>query len=152
MKVNALLRQVHRRVTFANNETDHKLNAKLNQLFYKDPIQVDDKVLLHRPQSTIAHSSHLDWIGPFEVVKTNDMVIQETNEKSETDWIHRAHIPRLAPRPIHLSHNCLLPCHLTLTNKIIEHTPKSIHLTKTDTTFCTNRLKKPTPKPKINPS
>ena len=75
MQINALLRQVHRRVALANKEAGHKLNTKLNQPLYKDPIQVGDKVLLHRPQSTTAHSSHLDWIGPFEVVKTNDMVI-----------------------------------------------------------------------------
>ena len=97
MPINALLRQIHRRVALANNEADHKLNTKLNQLSYKDPIQVGDKVLLHRPQSTTAYSSHLDWISPFEVVKTNDMVIQVRNEKGETDWIYQAHIRRLAP-------------------------------------------------------
>ena len=75
MQINALLRQVYWHVVLANNEEDHKLNAKLNQLLFKDPIQVGDKVLLHRPQFTTAHSSHLDCISPFEVVKTNDMVI-----------------------------------------------------------------------------
>ena len=76
-----------------------------------------DKVLQHRPKSTTVHSYHLDWIGPFEVVKTNDMVIQIRNENGETDWIHRAHIRRFAPQ----SHNCLPPYQLTLTNKIIDH-------------------------------
>ena len=35
---------------------DQKLEASLNRFIYKDPIQVGDKVLLHRPQSTIAQS------------------------------------------------------------------------------------------------
>ena len=68
-------------LALVNNKADHKQNAKLNQLLYKDSIQMVDKILLHRPQSTTSHSSHLDWISPFEVVKTNDMVIQVKNEK-----------------------------------------------------------------------
>ena len=74
-----MLKQIYRRVVLANNETDH--NVKLKQLLYKDPIQLGDKVLLYRSQSTTAQQSHLDWIGPFEVVKTKDMVIQVRNEK-----------------------------------------------------------------------
>ena len=38
MDTNALLRHVHQRVALANNKADHNQNAKLNQLFYKDPI------------------------------------------------------------------------------------------------------------------
>ena len=53
MQINALLRQVHR-VALANDEAGHKLEASLNRFIYKDPIQVGDKVLLHRSQSTIA--------------------------------------------------------------------------------------------------
>ena len=137
--------QVHRRVTLGNNEADHKLNVKLNQLLYEDPIQVGDKVSLHRSQSTTAPSSHLDWIGPFEIVKTNDMVIQVRNEEGETDWIHRTHIRHLALRPKHLSHNCLPPpaTSRTPTRSWIT-TPKSIHRTNPGTTFCTNRDNKPT--------
>ena len=71
MQINALLRQVHQRVALANNEADHKMEAKLNRSIFKDPIQVGDKVLLHRPQSATAHLSHLPWIGDFEVTKTN---------------------------------------------------------------------------------
>ena len=62
MQINALLRQVHQRVALANNEADHKMEAKLNRSIFKDPIQVGDKVLLHRPQSATAHLSHLPWI------------------------------------------------------------------------------------------
>ena len=102
MQINALLRQVHHRVALANDEAGHKLEASLNHLTYKDPIQVGDKVLLHRSKSTVAQLSHLPWVGHFEVTKTNHMMCQVKNENGDTAWIHRAHIRRLTPRPTHL--------------------------------------------------
>ena len=54
---------------------DQKLKASLNRFIYKDPIQVGEKVLLHRPQSTIAQSNLL-WTGDFKVIKTNDVMSQ----------------------------------------------------------------------------
>ena len=103
MQINAQLRQVHHRVALANDEADHRLEASLNRFVYKDPIQVGDKVLLHWPQSTIAQSSNLPRIGDFKVIKTNDVMSQVQNENGDTAWIHRAHIRRLKPRPVHLS-------------------------------------------------
>ena len=104
MQINALLRQVHQRVALANNEADHKMEAKLNRSIFKDPIQVGDKVLLHRPQSATTHLSHLPWIGDFEVTKTNGLVVQVKNENCETHWVHRGHVRRLVPRPNDLQH------------------------------------------------
>ena len=97
MQINALLRQVHHRVALANDDTDHKLEASLNRSIYKDPIQDGDKVLLHRPQATIAQSSNLPWIGDFKVIKINDVMSQVQNENGDTACIHRAHIRRLKP-------------------------------------------------------
>ena len=87
-----------------SNEADHKMEAKLNRSIFKDPIQVDDKVLLHRPQSATAHLSHLPWIGDFEVTKTNGLVVQVKNDNCETHWVHRGHVRRLVPRPNDLQH------------------------------------------------
>ena len=89
MQINALLRQVHHCVALANDEADHKLEASLNRFIYKDPIRVSDKILLHRPQSTIAQSSNLLWIGDFKVIKTNDVMSQVQNENGDTAWLHR---------------------------------------------------------------
>ena len=117
MQINALLRQVHHRVTLANDVADHKLEYSLNCSIHEDPtIQVGDKVLLHRPQSTIAQSSNLPWIGDFKVIKTNDVMSQGQNENGDTAWIHRAHIRRLKPRPAHLSH---IPPHCTTLTKTL---------------------------------
>ena len=49
MQINALLRQVHHRVTLPNDEADHKMEARLNCPTYKELLQVGDKVLIHRP-------------------------------------------------------------------------------------------------------
>ena len=62
-QINALLRQVHHRVALANDEANYKLEASLDHLTNKDPIQVGDKVLLHQPKSTVAQSSHLPWVN-----------------------------------------------------------------------------------------
>ena len=88
MQVNALLRQVHNRVALASNETDHKYDSRLSHLCFHDPIQVGDKILLHRPKSTIAHNSHLPWIGTFDVVKSNDSVLPIQDENGNREWIH----------------------------------------------------------------
>ena len=95
---------------------DQKLEASLNRFIYKDSIQVGEKVLLHRPQSTIAQSSNLPWIGDFKVVKTNDVMRQVQNENGDTAWIHRAHIRRRKPRPAHLSHILTPPLYNTHRN------------------------------------
>ena len=96
---------------------DQKLEASLNRFIYKDPIQVGEKVLLHRLQSTIAQSSNLPWIGDFKVIKINDVMSQVQYENDDTAWIHRAHIRRLKQRPAHLSHILTLP----LLSRITSH-------------------------------
>ena len=99
-------------MALANDEADHKLEASLNRFLYKDPIQVGDKVLLHRPQSAIAQSSNLPWIGDFKVIKTNDVMSQVQNENGDIAWIHRAHI-RVLNRDQHtyLAYPPLYPTH-----------------------------------------
>lgn len=109
MLINALLRQVHQHVALANNEADHKTNKQLNRLIYKDPIQVRNKVLLHRPHSVTAHISYLHWTGSYQVIKTNDMVLQITNGHSETSWCSSLSIRRLVPRSDHLIYTNLTP-------------------------------------------
>lgn len=107
MQINALLRQVHQRVALTNNAADQKMEAKLNQGTFKDLIRIGDRVLLHRPKSAIAHTSHLPWISDFVVTKTNGLVIQVKNENGETDWVHRGHIRRFILRPNNLQHRDL---------------------------------------------
>ena len=119
-------RKVHHHVTLANDEADHKIEARLNRLTHKDPILVGDKVLIHRPQSTMALSSHLPWIGEFTVVKTNNLMSQAENKNGDRTWIHPAHIPRLAQRSTHLSDitSPLPPCD-TLQNTPNHSSPRN---------------------------
>ena len=137
MQINTLLRQVHHRFTLANDEADHKLEASLNRFIYKDPIQVGDKVLLHWPQSTIAQSSNLPWIGDFKVIKTNDVMNQVQNENGDTAWIHQAHICCLKPQPAHLFHIPPPRIILTKTLRISRLHPCSSHITSHRTPYRT---------------
>ena len=93
-----------------------KHEASLNHFFYKDPIQVGNKVLLHLPQSIIAQSSNLPWIGDFKVIKTNDVMSQVQNKNGDTAWIHRAHIRHHKPQPAHLFHMLTPPLYHTHQN------------------------------------
>lgn len=109
MQINALLRQVHHRVALANDEADHKMENREKHFSHKNPLQVGDKVLLHRPQSATAKSTHMQWIGSFTITKTNSLMYQVQDESGITTWVHRAHIRRIAPRPPHLSITNLPP-------------------------------------------
>ena len=62
-----------------------------------------------RPKSTIAHNSHLPWIGTFDVVKSNDSVLQIQDENGKREWVHRAHVRRIIPRPVDLNYYPLPP-------------------------------------------
>ena len=126
MQINALLRQVHHRVTSANDEADHKMEARLSRLIYKDLIQVSDKVLIHWSQPTMAQSSHLPWKREFTVTKTNDMMSQVENENEDKTWIHCEHIHRLAPWPTHQSYvTPPLPSYDTLQNTQDYYSPRT---------------------------
>ena len=113
MQVNALLRQVNHHVKIANSEADRKMEDKANHNTFQEVIASGDKVLLHRPRSATALSSHLPWIGRFTVVKSNDMVLQIRDDKGNTDWVHRSHVRRLVPRPAYLdsSSRIITPIH-----------------------------------------
>lgn len=102
MQINPLLKKVQH-VALVNNKADHEQDFKLNQLVYKDSIQVDNKILLPCPQVAIACASHLPWLDTFEVTKTNVRLIQVRNKSCESDWICCAHVCHFTLRPKHLS-------------------------------------------------
>lgn len=83
------------------------MNKQLNQLIYKDPIQVGNNVLLHKPQSAIAHISHLPLTGSYQVIKMNDMVLQIANEHGKISLVHHAYIRHFVPWPDHLNYTIL---------------------------------------------
>ena len=101
MEINALLRQVHKVVELANQEADLKMERRLNSIPTKE-LEVGDKVLLYRPESAEAKSSHLPWLDGFTVVKTNGMVVKVKNGQNQTSWVHRHHLRYVPNRPDHL--------------------------------------------------
>lgn len=83
MQINKLLRQVHQHATLGNNKANHRIDEKLNQLIYKDSIQVGD----------IGSTTHHSYLGC--VTKRNDIVLQVRNENGENDWAYCIHVHHL---------------------------------------------------------
>jgi len=101
MQINALLRQVHKVVELANQEADLKMERRLNSIPSKE-LEVGDKVLLYRPESSQAKTTHLPWLDGFTVLKTNGMVVKVQNDQNQTSWVHRYHLRYVPNRPCHL--------------------------------------------------
>ena len=100
-KVKSKINEIYRAVKIANEEADFKMDAKLRQYLSKNPILPNDEVLIFRPQSVMAKRTHMDWIGPYRVLKTNNMVIQVIKDGLK-DWVHMAHVRKIMVRPEHL--------------------------------------------------
>ena len=107
MQINALLRQVHKVVELANQEADLKMERRLNSIPSKN-LEVGDKVLLYRPESAEAKTTHLPWLDGFTVVKTNGMVVKIKNGQNQTSWVHRHHLRYVPNRPDHLQTRTLV--------------------------------------------
>ena len=101
MEINTLLNQTHKAVELANQEADFKMENRLNSIPTKN-LEPGDKVLLYRPESAEAKSTHLPWLPGFTVVKSNGMVVKVKNDQNVTSWVHRMHLRFVPNRPPHL--------------------------------------------------
>ena len=97
-KIADRLRSVSKAVKVAANEADETLDQK-NPKNESPPLAAGAKVFLHRPQSAIARNSKCDWIGPFEVVKSNNMVVKIQFSETKFDWVHRHQVRVWNPVP-----------------------------------------------------
>ena len=88
------LTEVMKAVKVANLAADEKYDAKLRKWHEQDPVDIDDDVLIYRPQSVEAKRTNLNWIGPFRVLKTNNMVVQILKD-GDPEWIHMAHVRKV---------------------------------------------------------
>ena len=102
MEINTLLNQTHKAVELANQEADFKMENRLNSVPTKT-LEPGDKVLLYRPESATAKSTHLPWLPGFTVVKSNGMVVKVKNDQNVTSWVHRMHLRFVPNRPPHLT-------------------------------------------------
>ena len=79
-------------------EADEKVVEK-SQIFHKAvDISPGDSVFIKREQSVIAKNTHLNWIGPFEVLDINDTLVFIKKSENQTDFIHRNQIVKKIDR------------------------------------------------------
>ena len=65
-------------------------------------LQPGDQVLIRRPLSVKADAK-IGWIEGYTVLDTNEFAARLKNDKTgASDWVHRAHIKKIVPRPPHL--------------------------------------------------
>ena len=92
------LRQAHAAVKLCQLEADEKVVEK-SQIFHKAvDISPGDSVFIKREQSVIAKNTHLNWIGPFEVLDINDTLVFIKKSENQTDFIHRNQIVKKIDR------------------------------------------------------
>lgn len=89
--------KVFNAVRVAAAATDKIADDKANHVI-KDTIEIGDSILLFRPQSVQAQTSKQNWIGPYTVVKTNQMVVQYSDDDGKLDWTHISQVRKLTQR------------------------------------------------------
>ena len=47
---------------------------------------------IKREQSTVAKNTHLNWIGPFEVLDVNKNLVYIKKSENLTDYVHRTQV------------------------------------------------------------
>ena len=58
--------------------------------------------MIRRPLSVKADAK-IGWIQGYTVLETNDFAARLKNDQNgTTDWVHRAHVKKIVPRPPHL--------------------------------------------------
>ena len=107
MLLHQRIKDIGRATKIAAEEADLALENRLNK-GESPQLDIGDNVLLYRPQSAEAKSSHLPWIPGYTVTNTNGMVIQvERDGKSE--WVHRFHVRVIPDRPRRFENTTPMP-------------------------------------------
>ena len=59
----------------------------------------------------MAKDSHMSWVGPFRVTKSNGTIveIQKNCPEGPKDYVHRSHVVKIIPRNDHLREDVVLP-------------------------------------------
>ena len=83
----------------SNLKADKKTENRFNPKVSAEEIETGDQILLFRPASAIAKRQKLNWIGPYEVVASNNQVVKISDNEGKTDWVHRSHVCKKPKRP-----------------------------------------------------
>ena len=103
------LKQAHAAVKLCQLEADEKVVAKSET--YHDAIDIfpGDQVYIKREQSVVAKNTHLNWIGPFEVLDNNETLVFIKKSENQTDFVHRNQIVKKINRFDKLEPVIMLP-------------------------------------------
>ncbi|MAB74963.1 MAG: hypothetical protein CMO47_00670, partial [Verrucomicrobiales bacterium] len=95
---------IHNAIKKLNTAADEIAIQKANNRNYdQSELAPNTEVLVFREQSVEAKRSHMPWIGPFKVVKANELTAKLLDPKTgQMDYVSRHHIRKLTPRPAHL--------------------------------------------------
>ena len=113
--------KVFNAVRIAAAATDKIADDKANHVI-KDTIEIGDEILLFRPQSVQAQTSKQNWIGPYTVVKTNQMVVQFSDDDGKLDWTHMSQVRKLTQR----NESLTVPIPPVATSSMVPPTPSTI--------------------------
>ena len=97
LSVQKILQKAHEIIQLTNDEADKTLENRCNPIHPADELQSGDEAYLHRPESVNAKESHMPWIGPYTVLKSNGQIVQIDKDGTE-EWVHRFHLVRKIPR------------------------------------------------------
>ena len=96
------LEEIHKNIRVCQMEADKRVEKQLDPKVQAELIETGDQILLYRPHSAMAKRSKCKWIGPYDVIATNDRVIKIADDEGKSDWVHRSHVCLKPKRPSHL--------------------------------------------------
>lgn len=92
------LKRTRKFVDLCQEEADLASKQEGKSLIKPQILNKGDKVLLNRSMSAEAKAQKNPWIGPFEVINTNGVVVQLEIDGKVT-WVHRYHCMLYKDRP-----------------------------------------------------
>jgi len=95
------LEKAHKLIQITNEEADRALEQRINPIHPPEQLETGDLAYLHRPESAKAKETHLSWIGPFTILKSNGQICLINRDGTE-QWVHRFHLRKKIERRSYL--------------------------------------------------
>jgi hypothetical protein len=110
-RVATVLEKAHAAIKISQSEADLKFENRVNPKFEIINIDLGDDIYLKRAQSVAAKGTHMNWVGPFRVTKSNGSIIeiQKDCPDGPKDYVHRSHVVKVVNRDDHLKAKVVLP-------------------------------------------
>ena len=94
---------VHSAIKKLNSAVDEQALCQANKNYDRTELAPNDKVFIFREQSAEAKQTKMPWIGPYTVIKANEITAKLRNPRNGSeDYVSRHHIRKVPSRPAHL--------------------------------------------------